>query len=410
MNTASHISVFEHESLKTGEKLSLNQLQVLQKHYGLKGVPYYSLIHNGIKFNEFVGVLRVGNLTIEVLPKTQKKNSDIDTWRDVLIGMLNAVGMFDTKAPSSSALKLKPNSILDLYFELFVNEVEYLFRRGLIKKYNIREGNKNALKGRLLFNKHIETNLIHKERFYVSYTNYDKDHLLHQILFTALNLLSNINTNPILQSRIKKLILDFPEVEKLKVNSSTFKKIVLNRKSIFYSNAIEISKLILLNYHPDLERGRQDVLALMFNMNDLWEKFVLTSIKRKKLDNVVVKGQASMNFWKSYSGRKSRIKPDIVIKKEDETIVLDTKWKNLNGKNPLPDDLRQMYVYSNYFGAKKVALIYPDSTNNIKNGIYYDREGYTSKNECAIIGLAINKKIRQWQEEIYNEIDGWIQN
>ena len=100
-----------------------------------------------------------------------------------------------------------------------------------------------------MFNKHIKKNLVHKERFYVSYTNYDKDHLLHQILFTALDLLSSINYNPLLYSRIQKLLLNFPELNKLKVSSSTFEKIVLNQISS-YSNAIEIAKLILLNYHP----------------------------------------------------------------------------------------------------------------------------------------------------------------
>ena len=196
--------------MKIGNGLNEDQFSALQKHYGINGVPYYSLIHNGVKFNEHVGVLQIGNTTIEILPKAEKNTSEpTESWREVLIGMLQAVGMFNTQAPSSSSLKLKPNSILDLYFELYINELEYLLRRGLIKKYNKREGNKGALKGRLLFNKHIKKNLVHKQRFYVSYTNYDKDHLLHQILFTALDLLSSINYNPLLYSRIQKLLLNF---------------------------------------------------------------------------------------------------------------------------------------------------------------------------------------------------------
>lgn len=410
MNRNINITVFEHQSLKIGNGLNEDQFSALQKHYGVNGVPYYSLIHNGVKFNEHVGVLQIGNTTIEILPKAEKNTSESqESWKKVLIGMLQAVGMFNTQAPSTSSLKLKPNSILDLYFELYINELEYLLRRGVIKKYNKREGNKDALKGRLLFNKHIEKNLVHKERFYVSYTNYDKDHLLHQILFTALDLLSSINYNPLLYSRIQKLLLNFPEVNKLKVSSSTFEKIVLNRKSVVYSNAIEIAKLILLNYHPDIEKGRQDVLALMFNMNDLWEKFVLSSIKRHKDDDMKVQGQLSKSFWQSDKGSKSRMKPDIVITRDDETIVLDTKWKNLNGKNPSPDDLRQMFVYSKYFNAKKVALLYPDKDSFSKKGIYYDELGNASDKECAIIGLAVNKQIKQWQKDISNQINNWSQ-
>lgn len=408
MKNFNEIIVFEHQSVKIGKDLTQDQFNALQNHYGTNGVPYYNLIHNGVKFNEYVGVLQIGKTTIEILPKTEKHSLESKkSWRQVLIGMLQAVGMFNTQAPSTSSLKLKPNSILDLYFELYVNELEYLIRRGLIKKYNKREGNTDALKGRLLFNKNIQKNLVHKERFYVSYTNYDKDHLLHQILFTTLDLLSSINSNPLLNSRIQKLLFNFPEVNKLKVSNKTFEKIVLNRKSLIYSNAIEIAKLILLNYHPDLEKGRQDVLALMFNMNDLWEKFVLSSIKRFKDSSVKVRGQISKSFWQSEQGGKSRMKPDIVINKNNETIVLDTKWKNLNGKNPSPDDLRQMFVYSKYFKAKKVALLYPDNDNYFKKGTYYDEKGNSSNNECAIIGFRVNNHIVQWQKEISNLVHSW---
>ena len=126
-----HITVFEHERIKldqiiNGCRFDESKLQALQKYYGDKGVPYFSLSHNGIQFNEHVGVIQVGNLLIEVLPKTDKlehSKSEEKKWRDMLIGMMRAVGSFDIRVTSSSHLKIKPNTVLDLYIEMFIDEV-----------------------------------------------------------------------------------------------------------------------------------------------------------------------------------------------------------------------------------------------------------------------------------------------
>jgi 5-methylcytosine-specific restriction enzyme subunit McrC len=115
-NNKKHITVFEHQMLKLhqnidGVEFDEASLKALQTFYGEKGVPYYSLIHNGVRFCEYVGVIQVGAYTIEVLPKADK-NENEGFWRNALIGMLKAVGDFNTDAPSSSALSLKANSIL----------------------------------------------------------------------------------------------------------------------------------------------------------------------------------------------------------------------------------------------------------------------------------------------------------
>jgi 5-methylcytosine-specific restriction enzyme subunit McrC len=412
------IRVFEHQTIKLGDEVEgvafdNASLKALQSFYGDKGIPYYSLINNGVKFNEFVGVIQVGNTVIEVLPKADKTTDDKNYWQALLVKMLSAIGLFDIQSTSDSSLKLKSNSILDLYFALFIKEVEYLLHSGLAKQYRQKEGNVTALKGSIQFAKHIQLNLTHQERFYVRHTTYDVEHKLHFILYKTLRLLKQINTNAELNSRIGVLLLHFPEMPDIKVTEATFDTLVFNRKTQHYKKAIGIAKLLLLQYHPDVITGRHNVLALMFDMNKLWEKFVYVSLRKYKKPHIKVSAQITKSFWRSSdNGQYSSMIPDIVINNENskECIVLDTKWKNLNGASPSSDDLRQMYVYHEYYDAKRVALIYPSSigeTNEII-GSYFRTPSKTKKNEieniCSVISLKTKDDIQKWQEHIYESV------
>lgn len=408
-----YITIFEHENLRTdrGEKRLTNaQLRALQLYYGERGVPYYSLIHNGVKFCEYVGVIQIGKTIIEILPKADK-NNDTRAWREVLIGMLHAVGIFNIHAPSSSNLQLKSNSILDFYFELFIKELEYLLHCGLVKKYRKIESNITSLKGSIQFAKHLNKNLVHQERFFVRYSCYDQKHQIHSILYKTLKLLKNINTNTQLSSRLGSLLLDFPEIQDIKVTESLINGIRLDRKTAAYKNAIDISRLILLNYHPDIGRGKNDVLALMFDMNILWEQFVYVSIRKFKPKGTTITAQNTKSFWKPILGRRSKMKPDIVLNKDkNNCIVLDTKWKNLNGYNPSPEDLRQMYVYMQFYATQKVALIYPGNKSNIQSGTYYQETSAELGNrECCVISTAVNKDIKSWQKQLTEQIINWVE-
>jgi 5-methylcytosine-specific restriction enzyme subunit McrC len=410
------ITVFEHETLRfdKGEKrITPEQFKALQSYYG-GGVDFYSLCHNGVQFNKYVGAIQVGNTLIEVLPKADKmgdSKKEEKKWRDILIGMLKAVGSFTIKTTSESSLKIKPNTILDLYFEMFIHEVEFLLHHGLVKKYRKKEGNVTALKGSLLFGKQIQQNLSHQERFYVRHTTFDVEHHLHFILYKTLRLIRQINTNMALQGSIGALLLNFPEMPDLRVSEATFDKIILNRKTQTYKKALEIARLLLLQYHPDLTKGRNHVLALMFDMNKLWEQFVYVSLRKKfKNAGISVTAQASRYFWKPKTGRRSKIRPDILINRDKEDcVVLDTKWKNLNGKNPSPEDLRQMYVYHEYYDAKKVALVYPGADSVQTFGRYLDPSEDTETDmECSVMTVSVESNIKQWQQNIFKDFQTWM--
>lgn len=397
-----HIIRFEHEKLVFDMQVEEERklYEALEAYHG-EYTPFFKLIRNGVQFCEYVGVLQVGSTIIEILPKADKSR-DANVWQNILINMIRSVWGFSVKESGSSNLKLKHNSVLDLYFELFVFELESLIHSGLIKKYIRQEQNAKALKGKLSFSKHIQQNIIHKERFYIETTVYTVNHKLHQIIYAALVLLQKLNRNSVLASRIGNLLLNFPEQERIKINSKTFDTITYDRKSKAYKTIIDIAELILLNYHPDISKGRRQILALMFDMNALWEQFVL-GLLRKSLKDYKVSGQITKRFWKGNS-LSSNMRPDIVLHGDNITMVIDTKWKNLNGKSPSPDDLRQMFVYHEYFEANKVVLLYPGEGSLIEGQFYHkDQSGFDNKH-CHVLQLPADKDFGVWKNRIVENV------
>lgn len=408
------ITVFEHEAIRTTDKgeckITKPQLDALQKFSGNEGVPYYKLIHNGVKFCEYVGVLQVGQLTIEVLPKIDKgSDENKDQWKKILIDMLKKVGTFDVSASSETSLKIKKNSILDLYIEAFLIQVEKLIHQGLIKKYRKNEANCTALKGKMVFSKHISKNIIHKERFFVKYTVYDHQHVLNQILYKTLQLIRTIANTSILQSKVNTILLNFPEMPDIKASEDLFTNVVYNRKNESYRQALLISRLLLLNYHPDINSGRNHVLALMFDMNLLWERFVYVSLQ-KYFKEGKIEPQLKKAYWKLNGKRAVNIKPDVVIVKNECRYILDTKWKLPNNNKPGYSDLQQMYAYTKYFKSDHTILCFPGDSDEFISGNFFSEVDSGNNYPCSILRIAMNASspIYEWQKIISKTIQDSI--
>lgn len=358
MKSKNVLQVFEYQKIKIGEqsggvKFKANHLRALAKYNESHKNKYFTLIYQGIQFKQYVGVIQVGELTIEILPKADRDNKpDKSKWHGVLLDMLKVCKYLKTESISNARLKLKSSNLLDIYIEHFLFETEKIVRKGLVKKYTKRQSNQNSLKGSLQFQKHFTANLVHKERFFVEHQVYDTEHLLHQILNEALLIIPNISRNPNFIDRIKRLQLLFPELARLKISDIHFEKIRLNRKTEHYQFAFAIARMLLLNYSPDVMSGRQNVIALLFNMNGLFEEYVFQKLKR--VEELDVHRQQSKEFWED-----RKVRPDIVVFKDEITYVLDTKWKVLPKAVPSDSDLKQMYVYNQYWNSPKTILIYP---------------------------------------------------
>jgi len=408
MSKKNFIQVFEYQKLKYDEN------QDFKKHHFDAMVlfneknqnKYYTIVHKGVLFNSYVGVIQIGGLTIEILPKADKSdNPDKGSWQNVLLNMLKVCKHIQVDNVSETNLNKKYNSILEVYFEMYLNEIESLLKRGLIKKYRRVQSNQNALKGKLVFSNNIQKNVVHKERFYCEHQVYDKDHLIHQILYRGLLILKDLVNNH-LKDKLNRLLFEFQDYQQVNIHKPHFDKLVNDRKTTPYLKAIDVAKMIILNYSPNLNSGNDNMLTLLFDMNKLWEEYIYRILQKYKPNGYQVFFQNSDKFWEHKT-----IRPDIVIKNEkNEKFVIDTKWKIIDAYNPSDNDLKQMFTYNLHWDAEKSMLLYPKINQEDSDFGHYKFKHLEGKmNQCKLgfVNVLYNFNIRDSSEiakEIFEKI------
>jgi len=351
------IRKYEYETLRVGEKNFEKRhwnalIELNEKHQS----KYFEIVHKGVRFKQFVGIIQIGDLQIEILPKADKHGTKND-WQKVLTQMLVETGYLHDYSLEKANVNRQNLNLIHIYFELYLRQVQKLIRLGLVKKYRQKSGNLKMFKGKPEFARHIAENLIHKERFYTTHQVYDTDHLLHQILSVANKIVRRLSKGTHLSDFANRIVMDFPEVKNIWVSPDTFDKIRLNRKTFAYEQALELARLIILNYTPDIRSGQEQMLSLLFDMNELWENFVFVRLKKylRNMPEWQIKAQVSKRFVNGYT-----LRPDIYLENtaNGKKFIIDTKWKHGNQHIDIAD-LRQVYVYGKYWNAEKVMLLYP---------------------------------------------------
>ncbi len=68
----------------------------------------------------------------------------------------------------------------------------------------------------------------------------------------------------------------------------------------------------------------------------------------------------------------------------------------------------KMYVYHKYYGANKVALLYPGKETSKSNGNYLDPISKQETDmECSVFTFLVEPKTKQWQKKINSELESW---
>lgn len=338
-------------------------------------------IRNGVQAINYVGVIQTSSgLSIEILPKIYGKNSrsnDVKRLRNVFLQMLKASRNISSKNAQSTSLGTNKNSLFEIFIFMFLMENASLIKRGLLSDYIAIQNNRKYKKGKLLLKEHLKTNRINQSRFYTEADEFLIDNPANQLIKATLLFLLRQSHDGQNLKLIQQQLLYFEKVSSIRNVSSLFQILRFPRNYQYYQITIDWCRIFLAHQSFSSFSGSTVSIAILFPMDMIYQSFIAQLIVNQ--ENTSEVGLQETRYWlfdrnntyqKSYS-----LIPDIVVRHDQSTTILDTKWKLLGYKGPSQADLYQMYAYYTRYkqrGEKidKVILIYPYSEDYSEQEFY----------------------------------------
>ncbi len=331
-------------------------------------ISYKSNIGKVITFKNYVGVIQIKNsLQIQILPKISFDDEDDyenKKTKKIFVKMLKSMKNFPSKVFNDASLKVERMNIYDIFISAYLQEVRDLVKYGIKSAYIEQENNLRFYKGKLLTTKHIKENIIHKERFYVSYDEFHPNRSENKLIKSTLLKLQKLTTSAENSKEIRQLLTAFEMVEPSTNYVKDFSQVQIDRNMKYYEMIMQWSKMFLMDKSFTSLSGENTSRSLLFRMEMLYESYVAQQIKKILSPNgweVLVQDKRHYLFEKP---RQFALKPDIVCKQGNRTIIMDAKWKSLidnERKNYgiSQGDMYQMYAYSKKYNTSEIWLLYP---------------------------------------------------
>lgn len=312
----------------------------------------------------FVGVVNLGRDQVEILPKIE---GDISQVRHNLVKMICVVMDLQIYDADSSKVTTHSGSILEVFIKLFCQKLWQCVRRGIVRQYEPRSENLTMLRGRLSISEQVRQNLARPDRLACVFDEFSENNPLNQALKAALRVLSKVAKTQENQKNIAELMFCFQDADDVFPSSINWERAGTNRLSARYKPVLALARLFIEGKSPDIVSGSGEGFALLFDMNQLFERYIGAVAKRVfSKDGLVVSLQGPRRHLAKLKsgGPVFELRPDIVATNAGNVaFVIDTKWKRLkeqaNRDGIATSDIYQMYAYSTQYESPEVLLLYP---------------------------------------------------
>ncbi|MCT7531306.1 McrC family protein [Aliarcobacter cryaerophilus] len=264
-----------------------------------------------------------------------------------------------------------------IIYYMFVQNLEKAFLLGLPKAYKSIEHHEMKLKGKIDINKFIKYDIPFQGKISSVSREQKEIQEIIDVLYKAVKIIDNKNKAFLKNiSHIKTHLKQYKSnnyVSNETINKALKSKALQNPIFAPYKKVLEYARFIINgNSIEEKNDGKQETFGFIINVAELFEIYIAKLLQKEFNDWYVESPHLRLDerFGKTYLYSR-KIIPDIVMIKDKNVIVFDTKYKKMyfnyikgNGVDVDRNDFFQINTYMSYYqnqnyNVKIGGLLYP---------------------------------------------------
>lgn len=382
--------MFNQITTKEWDKVSYQTLCLNQEHAKKfqKFLEEKQLTHaldfglEGITTCAHVGIIRFADFQLNILPKIIGEEDSLCL--ENLMFMLRYTRKLEIHSMDSAEISQTKQPFLEVLIAHYANILLNALQRHIPHQYETREDNLPTVKGRILFAKNHLVNAANLARTYCQFDEFTPDNLLNQTLKFVSHALQKLTSVSQTRQKLLKINAVYEDVTLRPVAYAETQKIILNRNHTMFKEPLELAQMFLQNSTISLHNHTFTNLAILFDMNKLFEEFVATALEQAFPGQVKIQNKLKIiEDIDGIPGTSYTIRPDILFGKD---TIIDTKYKRLSLPEDKPSeaDIYQMLAYNRFYNRKNIILCYPMTDE------YYPRTTILEKKSISLMLLTLN--------------------
>lgn len=326
-----------------------------------------------LKAKGIVGVVSAPGCSLEILPKidvVDSETSDDGSIRRRLVHMLSVAHDLKIDVGALTSLDWQSNSILEIFIAAYSEKLGDALRAGMPRRYVSQEEDLRTLRGSLQVVRQFRRNAANPSILACRFDELSKDVPLNQIMKTTLMSLLNFSRNWRNKKRLRELLFAYGSVSTIPSQFLPWHQVLIDRSNTRWTELLRLAELLLSRNYQTTTTGQSEGFALLFEMHDLFERYVGTLMSKELSTNgyqVSLQGGRRYCLAEVQTRRELfQTKPDIVIRRGGDVMhIIDTKWKRISARDDdkkrgiTQGDVYQMMAYAQLYNAPRVTLLYP---------------------------------------------------
>ena len=391
--TAPVLTLFEHQTYPYAQiplfsAYPARRERVLEALESLNTAAGQEIIQVGrkaLRTHALVGILRAGDLTVEILPKIGWASgagaSTVQSRASArnLMVMLSYAFNLKIIEQETAGLASSAGAWFEILTRLFVSSLSRQAAVGLSQHYIEKEDTLSALRGRWDIQRQIQRRGPAHPGFDVIFDEYSPDTPLNQVFRFTIEHLLLLDTSPACRAGLEDLRQSFSAVTcPNSISPALLESVGFNRLNERFRPAFNLARLLLSGHILQLSVGTIRAGGFVFDMNMLFERFMAAFIERYRASIFPASWQGAVLHPQSegmqlylarWEGRRAvRLRPDLLITRKRSSDVLlfaDTKYKKIDAARSrpatAPEDIYQMLAYAAGLNCPRGLLLYPQS-------------------------------------------------